>query len=156
MGHVELVILCGLQASGKSTFRRERFPRHVVVSKDLLRNNRRRDRRQRQLVAEALSAGQSVVVDNTNPAPEDRAALVEIGRRLGARVIGFYFETDFEVSVERNAARSGRELVPLVGLVDVARRLRVPRAEEGFDELWIVRTTSGEFELEPMFGDDRG
>ncbi len=45
-----------------------------------------------QLVAEALSAGQSVVVDNTNPAPEDRAALLEIGRRLAARVIGFYFE----------------------------------------------------------------
>lgn len=154
MGDVELVILCGLQASGKSTFRRERFPWHVVVSKDLLRNNRRRDRRQRQLVAEALSAGESVVVDNTNPGPEDRAALVEIGRRLGARVIGFYFEARFEVSVERNADRSGGELVPLVGLVDVARRLRVPRAEEGFDELWIVRTTSGKFEVEPMFGDE--
>ena len=98
MGVLELVILCGLQASGKSRFRRERFPDHVVVSKDLLRNNRRRERRQRQLIAEALSTGQSVVVDNTNPGPEDRAPLAEIGRRLGARVIGFYLEADFDVA----------------------------------------------------------
>ena len=150
MGVLELVILCGLQASGKSTFRRERFPDHVVVSKDLMPNNRRRERRQRQLIAEALSAGQSVVVDNTNPGPEDRAPLAEIGRRLGAWVIGFYLETDFEIALERNATRSGRELVPPVGLADVARRLRIPRAEEGFDELWVVRATNGTFDVTPL------
>jgi hypothetical protein len=39
---LELVILVGLQASGKTTFRQMRFDgTHVIVSKDLLRNNRR-------------------------------------------------------------------------------------------------------------------
>ena len=34
---LELVLLVGLQASGKSTFRRERLDAtHVVVSKDLI------------------------------------------------------------------------------------------------------------------------
>lgn len=155
MGVLDLVILCGLQASGKSTFRRQWFPDHVVVSKDLMRNNRRPERRQRRLVAEALSAGQSVVVDNTNPGPEERAPLAEIGRRLGARVVGYYFDSDFEVSLERNATRSGRELVPRVGLVDVARRLRVPRKEEGFDELWMVRAADGRFDVTPLNGASR-
>ena len=148
------MILCGLQASGKSTFRRERLPGHAVVSKDLLRNNRHKERRQRQLIAEALSAGQSVVVDNTNPAVEDRAPLIEIGRSFGARIAGFYFESDFMVSVERNEARSGREAVPLVGLVDTAHRLRRPRLDEGFDELWAVRARDGRFEVQRMTGDE--
>lgn len=149
---MELVILCGLQASGKSTFRRERFPAHAVVSKDFMRNNRRKEQRQRQLVAEALSAGQSVVVDNTNPAVEDRAPLIRIGRSFGARIVGFYFESDFMVSVERNEARSGRERVPLVGLADTAQRLRQPTADEGFDELWLVRAVGGRFDLQPLAG----
>jgi len=47
----ELVILVGLQASGKSTFyRRHLSGTHVLVSKDLLRNNRRPARRQVQLI----------------------------------------------------------------------------------------------------------
>src|SRR5690349_2811421 len=77
MAGMELVILSGLQASGKSTFAAERFAAtHVHVSKDRLRNNPKPERRQHQLVAEALAAGRSVVVDNTNPTAEDRAALI--------------------------------------------------------------------------------
>ncbi|WP_207955865.1 AAA family ATPase [Rubrobacter marinus] len=58
----------GLQASGKSTFYRERLAgTHAHVSKDLFRHNKDRNRRQAQLVREALRSGRSVVVDNTNP-----------------------------------------------------------------------------------------
>ncbi|MEO1348280.1 MAG: AAA family ATPase [Cyanobacteria bacterium J06635_15] len=65
---MELVILMGLQASGKSTFFQTHFAStHVHISKDLMRNNKNRRRRQSQLLIEALAAGQSVVVDNTNP-----------------------------------------------------------------------------------------
>ena len=151
---MELVILCGLQAAGKSTFRRERFSGHVVVSKDHLRNNRRKELRQRKLVAEALSGGQSVVVDNTKPAVADRAPLIDIGRRFGARIVGFYFEADFVVSAERNASRSGRERVPVVGIADTARRLHRPRMDEGFDELSVVRAVDGRFELRPAANTD--
>jgi predicted kinase len=38
---MELVILIGLQAAGKTTFRQRRFDRtHIVVSKDNFSNNR--------------------------------------------------------------------------------------------------------------------
>lgn len=150
MGDVELVILAGLQASGKSTFRRERFPGHVVVSKDLMRNNRHKERRQRQLVEEALADGHSVVVDNTNPAREDRRPLVEIGRRYGTKVLAYYFVPDLKASFARNSARAARELVPPAGLIAVRRRLEPPAAEEGFDEIWLVRAAEGEFEVAPL------
>src|SRR5262249_39546183 len=80
----ERVIFIGLQASGKSSFYRARFAQtHTVVSKDLMRNNKNRDRRQLQLIAEAFAAGRSVVVDNTNAAASDRQPLIEIARARG-------------------------------------------------------------------------
>ena len=147
---MELVILCGLQASGKSTFSRERLPQHATVSKDLMPNNRRPERRQRQLVAEALANQQSVVVDNTNPAAVDRQPLLAIGRAHGASTTAYYFEADFATAMERNAGRSGREVVPYVGLVDVARRLQPPSFAEDFDAIWLVRAVDGSFDVRPL------
>lgn len=147
---MELVILCGLQASGKSTFRRERLSEHVTVSKDLMRNNRRREQRQRELIAGALANELSVVVDNTNPAAVDREPLLAIGRAHGASTTAYYLESDFATAMERNAGRSGREVVPHVGLVDVARRLEPPTFDEDFDAIWLVRAVDGSFDVRPV------
>jgi predicted kinase len=86
---VELAILVGLQGAGKSTFYRTRLAdTHALVSKDRFPNNRDPARRQRQLVEEALAAGRSVAVDNTNATVEDRAELVALGRLFGAEAPG--------------------------------------------------------------------
>lgn len=139
---MELVVFVGLQASGKSTFFRERFARtHEHVSKDLLRNNRRRDGRQRELVEAALRAGKSVVVDNTNPTPQDRRPLVELGHEHGARVVGYYFEAGTRGCVGRNRGREGRSRVPEVAIFATAKKLVPPTVSEGFDDLYRVRIT---------------
>src|SRR3954470_3971322 len=91
---MQCVILIGLPASGKSTFFRERFAgTHDHVSKDLLRNNRRPQRRQDLLIAESLGSGRSVVVDNTNPGVAGRAPLIASARAHGADVVGYFFVT---------------------------------------------------------------
>jgi len=137
---MELVIFIGLQGAGKSSFYRARFAdSHALVSKDRLRNNRRPARRQRQLIEEALLAGQSVVVDNTNPTVQDRADVIDLGRRHGATVIGYYFESRLEDCLARNRQRPGKERVPDVALHTVARKLHLPSAAEGFDRLCFVR-----------------
>ena len=139
-GSMELVILIGLQGAGKSSFYRSRFAStHVLVSKDRLRNNRRPARRQRQLIEEALAAGQSVVVDNTNPTVRERAELIELGRRYQARIIGYYFESRLEDCLARNRLRTGKDRVPDVALYTVARKLERPSHAEGFDDLFHVR-----------------
>lgn len=147
---LELVILIGLQGAGKSTFRRKFFgATHVVVSKDLLRNNRRPQRRQLELIHEALKQGASVVVDNTNPRPEDRAALIEVARQYGASVRGFYLFCSVETSQSRNAQRAGRERVADVGIFATAKLLQRPSRAEGFDQLYYVTTAGdGEFRVE--------
>lgn len=146
----ELVILIGLQGAGKSTFRRKFFDAtHVVVSKDLLRNNRRPQRRQLELIHAALEKRASVVVDNTNPRPEDRAALIEVARQYGAPVRGFYLSCTVATAQSRNAVRIGRERVADIGIFATAKVLRRPSRAEGFDELYYVTTASeGEFRVE--------
>ncbi len=135
----EVVVFCGLQGSGKSSFYRERFAAtHALVSRDRFRNHRRPTRRQAALIEEALRDGRSVVVDNTNPTPTDRAAILAIARAHGAKLRCFFFGRDLRAAIARNAGRSGKERVPLVGILATAKRLVAPTFEEGFDELWHV------------------
>jgi predicted kinase len=137
---MELVLFIGLQGSGKSSFYRERFAAtHVHVSKDLWPNARKREARQRRLIAQALAEGRPVVVDNTNPRMEDREPLIAIGREHGARVVGYAFESDLEACLARNARRVGRARVGDKALHITSRNLRWPSYAEGFDELFHVR-----------------
>jgi predicted kinase len=139
MSGVECIILVGLPASGKSSFFRERFAgTHDHVSKDLLRNNRQPQRRQAQLIADSLSLGRSVVVDNTNPSVGERAAIVRIARAHGAEVVGYFFPTEAADALRRNRAREGRERVPAVAIFTTRKRLEPPSLAEGFDRLFRV------------------
>ena len=62
---MELVILIGLQASGKSTFARTRFgASHVYISKDAMPNVWKKELCLQKLIEEALSQGCEVVVVN--------------------------------------------------------------------------------------------
>jgi len=149
---MELVILIGLQAAGKTTFRQRRFDRtHVVVSKDNFPNNRRPARRQQMLVREALAAGKPVVVDNTNPRREDRALLIALAREFSVRVVGYFLPATVAESLERNARRVGRARVPEVGVFSTAKAFETPSWSEGFDELYeVVVDTDEHFVVRAM------
>jgi predicted kinase len=148
---MELAVLIGLQASGKTTFCRRFLARHVVVSKDAFPNARNRQRRQLRLVAEALDAGHDVAVDNTNPSSEEWEPLLALARDHRAATVGYWFPPDLPASRERNAARSGRARVPDVGLYATVKRLQRPRPADGFDRLYLVRFDgTGGFHVEPL------
>jgi predicted kinase len=152
---VELAILIGLQASGKSTFCRQRLAAsHTVVSKDAFPNARRPQRRQMRLVCEALAAGRDVAVDNTNPSPQEWQPLIEAGRAHGAMVVGYWFPPDPAAAAARNAARTGRARVPDVGLYATLKCLRRPRLSDGFDRLFVVNFDgAGGFQVQPLIGE---
>jgi predicted kinase len=147
----EVIVLIGLQGAGKSTFRAQRFDTtHVVVSKDRFRNNRRPERRQQRLMGEALAAGRSVIVDNTNPSLAERSTILALARTLNARIVGYFFSSPLQECLVRNAARPVKAQVPEVGILATARRLVPPSPSEGFDQLWLVRTREDfTFEITP-------
>jgi predicted kinase len=145
---VELVVFVGLQASGKSTFFRERFAEcHQHVSKDLFPNNRNKNRRQEHLPRAALSAGRCVVVDNTNPTLEDRRALIGLGGEYGARIVGYFFDAGVRERIRRNEIREGKARVPDVAIYATAKKLVAPSIEEGFDAVLRVRLNDSAFEV---------
>ena len=135
----ECVVFVGLPASGKSTFYHQRFSAtHAHISKDLWPNSANKGERQTRELRAALAAARPVVVDNTNPAVADRAAIIATARALGARVVGYYFASTARESVGRNRGREGKARVPDVAIFTAAKRLVEPTRGEGFDELYRV------------------
>jgi predicted kinase len=145
---MEAVVLCGVQGSGKTTLYVERFlETHVRVSLDVVRTRAREE----ALVRLCLDRGQRFVVDNTNATPTERARYVEPARAAGFRVVGYLVEIDLADALARNERRSGRERVPVAGVVGTSRRLQRPTLEEGFDELWHATSAEGGgWRIEPL------
>jgi len=138
---MEVVVLCGLQGSGKTTLYRDRFlDTHVHVSLDVVRTRGREE----ELVRTCLEGGQAFVVDNTNPTPTDRRRYVEPARAAGFKVIGYLVEVD--------AARAfARADIPPGRVAATARALQIPTPEEGFDELWhATAAPGGGWRIEPL------
>jgi predicted kinase len=108
------------------------------VSKDLWPHARHREARQQQVLHDALAAGESVVVDNTNPTRLERARVIAVARDHQARVVGYWFDVTTREAVARNAERTGSGKVPNVAIFTTAKRLEPPESAEGFDQLFKV------------------
>lgn len=132
---MEAIIFCGIQASGKTSFYRQRFfDTHVRISMDLVRTRRRE-----QLLLEACIAGkQPFVVDNTNVMVNERARYIAPARAACFRIIGYFFPSDPKTAFERNRARAGSAAVPAAGLFGTQKRLQQPALEEGFERIYRV------------------
>ncbi len=145
---MHVVILIGLQASGKSTFFRERFAdTHIRINLDMLRTRHR----EAVLVQACLAAKQPFVVDNTNPNSEDWRRYIVPAQLHGFRVIGYVFETSLTDCLQRNEKRTDKTPIPFAGLQRTLDRLERPKLTDGFDELHTVRINpAGGFTVEAM------
>ncbi len=145
---MEAVIFVGIQASGKTTFYRERFfETHIRLSLDMLRTRNR----ERILLQACLAARQPFVVDNTNVLASERAVYIEAARRAGFRVVGFFFRTEARAAIARNTGRTGKRAIPAAGILATLKRLQPPAPEEGFDRLYTVEIgENGEFVVAPL------
>lgn len=146
---MEAVLFIGLQASGKSSFYKEKFfSTHVRISLDLLRTRNR----ERQLLAVCLKTRQPVVIDNTNPTRQERARYIQTVTSAGYSITGYYFRSRVEECLTRNQERC--EQVPEVGILSTAKKLELPTLDEGFDILKYVQLTKSGFVIEEWLQQD--
>lgn len=132
---MEIVILTGIQATGKSTFYKEKFFKsHMHINLDMLKTRTRED----ILIDACIKAKQPFVIDNTNPSIEERKKYIEISKEAGFRIIGYYFKSNIGDAMIRNESRMGKEKVPSKGIAATYNRLVIPSYDEGFDNLYYV------------------
>ncbi|MEO8609477.1 MAG: AAA family ATPase [Chloroflexota bacterium] len=142
---MEAVIFAGIQATGKSTFYQQHFFKtHVRINLDMLKTRHR----EAILLRACLEAQQRFVVDNTNLTVEDRALYIQLAKAAQFRVAGYYFQSIVKEAMQRNNMRTGKEKVPVPGLLSAHKRLQIPTLEEGFDGLYYVKIVDGQFIVE--------
>lgn len=143
---MEMVLFIGIQATGKSSFYKQRFFRtHVRINLDMLKTRNRE-----RLLLNACLAGQTkFVIDNTNLTRDERSQYIQAAKGAGFRVVGYFFESKVADALRRNRARNGNERVPDIAIPGSSNRLQLPQFDEGFDELFFVRMTQNDkFQVE--------
>jgi predicted kinase len=144
---MEAVIFSGIQASGKTTFYRERFfETHIRISLDMLKHRSREN----VLLQACLAAQQPFVIDNTNLTAAHRARYAKAAHAAGFRAILYFFETDTRSAVARNASRAQAQRVANVAIFTGKKRLEPPTADEPFEEIHVVRIVDGKFVVQPL------
>lgn len=136
----ELVILVGMQGSGKTYYCRTMLPDHYRLSQDEgPRTFPAVVKRLEALLAEGVA---KIVIDRTNPRRDQREIFARLARRAGYRVRVVYFDLARDVCRRRIESRSGHPtLAPQDVDGAIARYLQdlsAPTAGE-CDELAIVR-----------------
>ena len=140
-----IVILMGLQGSGKSTF----YSRHLAnefvrINLDTLKTRHQ----EKLLIEECMQKESNFAVDNTNPTRLDRERYIKPAKEAGYRVIGYFFESKIKDCMQRNALREGKARVPEKAIAATSNKLEIPSFGEGFDELYFVKNNGEAMTIE--------
>lgn len=111
---MEIVLVMGYPASGKSTWAEQHFKSHRRVNRDSLGDKSIEDLV--PIAERALDEGAPVVLDNTYPDRASRASIVALAKRRGVPVRAVWLDTTIEDAqynaVERLVRRHGKFLMP--------------------------------------------
>lgn len=136
-----MVILIGLQASGKSTFFEQYFKEkdfaHVNLDSLHSRN------KENVLIEECIEKGQSFVVDNTNPTCADRSRYMDMVKGKGYKTVCVFMQSILKDCIERNELRD--RVVPQVAIAGTSNKLEMPSYTEGFDKIYFAKIDKTKF-----------
>ena len=139
-----IVILMGIQGSGKSEFYRKYLAsRYVHVNLDTLHTRNK----EKALIEECIAEGKNFAVDNTNPTKEDRKRYIDIAKANGYRIIGYFMESKLKECIARNNLRTGKAKLPAKAIACTSNKLELPGYDEGFDELYFVANDGVEMQI---------
>lgn len=131
-----MVIMMGIQGSGKSTF----YHSHLVGDFVHINLDSLKTRYQERLAIEqCIQQGRNYAVDNTNPTREDRQRYISAAKNAGYRIVGYFMESKLQSCIQRNNQRTGSARIPAKAIAATSNKLQMPSYEEGFDEIYFVK-----------------
>jgi predicted kinase len=140
---MNLIIMCGLPRSGKSTWiKKNKKKNEIVVSKDVIRRtifgHQYHENAEMFVwaVAESLARlllmqGSSVIIDETNISRRIRAKWINIGQDYGAKTTIVWVTTTIKKCFENNKRCDISEKVPEEVIEDMATYFIDPSNKEG-------------------------
>ena len=139
----KMIIMTGLQASGKSSFCRSRLKDFEHISLDELHTRNK----ERIAVEDCIARGADLVIDNTNPTADERRRYIEIAENSGYEIIGCYMKSVLAECLERNERREGRAKIPRTAIAGTSKKIELPSYSEGFHKLYYVEMSGGGFKI---------
>ena len=139
------IVLCGVQASGKTSFYQQNYADkgYVHINLDTLHTRNK----ELLLMEDCAMRELSVVVDNTNPTITDRKRYIDFFRNAGYKVMGFYFQSNVHECLKRNSNRE--HPVKDLAILGTYGKLKKPTMSEGFNELYYVAIVDNHFIINP-------
>jgi predicted kinase len=147
MSQPKLILLCGLPASGKSTFTKvlSTYEDAIVLSSDDLRlelfndinhqdDNGKVFEELYKRANQNIKNGKSVIIDATNTSSKRRMST--INQFSNCIKVAYYFNTPFEECVERDSQRDrtvGKRVIDRM-----YRQMQIPTYVEGWDVIHLV------------------
>lgn len=146
-----LVLMCGIPASGKSTFLKNNAPAAAVVSRDAIRFSMVSPDEEyfskeghvfkefvRQ-IDESIRKNPVTFVDATHLNEHSRARVLRaIDLSNVDKLYAVVASTPLETCLIRNAKREGREKVPEDQIMSMYHSFTMPTEEEGFDDIYLL------------------
>ena len=144
----EIVVMVGGPGSGKSTFVTKWMPKYERINNDTLKTLEKC----KKACREALAAGKSAVIDNTNRAADARSHYVDIARDFGVPIRAFFFNTDKATCIHNNAQRKNNthrehlsKSVPSVAIHTFFKNYTKPTISEGFESVETLEFEADDF-----------
>ena len=157
---LDVVLVCGLPASGKSHFSRRYFDRDGRK-----RINRKEIRRslyqmtefgrkweeelfdnsdeglvkhvERRILEQLLHNGNKVLIDNTSVSVSSRKTYLNVARQMHKSIGVIFLNTPLKRCIQRNNERTHH--VPDGVIANLSVAIELPRSDEKFDELMIIQ-----------------
>ena len=135
----ELIILVGMQASGKSTFCKNYLSDYFRINQDTLKTKKKCfSICQMQMENEK----KKIVIDNTNGQVETRKIYIDLAQKYDYKVRIFLFKTSREICNHMNVFRevSGeRKRVPDIAYNMYKSKYTQPSLQEGYDTILEIK-----------------
>lgn len=143
----EMIILIGYPGSGKSTTAKKQYPEATWVNQDELKTIKKC----LKLCRAALEAGESVIIDRTNPKVTDRAPFIELAQEYDVPVTALVSGVTFEEARLLNAFRSEKTKsvpVPIIAYHKFRKWYVSPDFSEEFTAIETIRPCLGDMSEE--------